>query len=40
MSAQEERDALTLPLALYDHVPRVLRESPDGVPPRRGDSQR
>nr|WTB30013.1 hypothetical protein OG781_11415 [Streptomyces sp. NBC_00830] len=38
MSAQEERDALTLPLALYDHALRLLRESPDGVPPRRGRS--
>lgn len=38
VSAQEERDALTLPLALYDHALRLLRESPDGVPPRRGRS--
>lgn len=36
MSAQEERDALTLPLALYDRALRLLRESPDGVPRRRG----
>ncbi|MER6047751.1 hypothetical protein ABT168_09840 [Streptomyces sp. NPDC001793] len=36
MSAQEERDARTLPPALYDHALRLLRESPDGVPPRRG----
>lgn len=36
MSAQEERDALTLPPALYDHALYLLRESPDGVPPRRG----
>jgi hypothetical protein len=36
VSAQEERDALTFPHALYDHALRVLRESPDGVPPRRG----
>ncbi|MGW7041464.1 hypothetical protein ACWGDT_01830 [Streptomyces avermitilis] len=36
MSAQEERDALTLPLALHDYALHLLRESPDGVPPRRG----
>ncbi|MDH6229109.1 hypothetical protein [Streptomyces sp. MJP52] len=36
MSAQEERDALTPPTALYDHALRLLRESPDGFPPRRG----
>ncbi|MFF8785189.1 hypothetical protein [Streptomyces sp. NPDC015125] len=36
MSAQEERDALTLPSALYDYALHVLRESPEGVPPRRG----
>ncbi|MEU6243884.1 hypothetical protein [Streptomyces sp. NPDC047024] len=36
MSAQEERDALTPPTALYDHALRLLRESPDGVPTRRG----
>ncbi|MFF1707142.1 hypothetical protein [Streptomyces sp. NPDC058252] len=36
MSAQEERDALTLPPALYDHALHLLRQSPDGVPPRRG----
>ncbi|MFJ9817576.1 hypothetical protein ACIRU3_20350 [Streptomyces sp. NPDC101151] len=36
MSAQEERSALTPPTALYDHVLHLLRESPGGVPPRRG----
>ncbi|WP_331743709.1 hypothetical protein OH809_44885 (plasmid) [Streptomyces sp. NBC_00873] len=36
MSAQEERNALTPPTALYDHALHLLRESPDGVPPRRG----
>lgn len=36
MSAQEERDALTLPPALYDQALHVLRDSPDGVPPLRG----
>ncbi|MEU9370842.1 hypothetical protein AB0D71_40575 [Streptomyces avermitilis] len=36
MSAQEERDALTLPLAPYDYALHLLRESPDGLPPRRG----
>ncbi|MER5688998.1 hypothetical protein [Streptomyces sp. NPDC002205] len=36
MSAQEERDALTLPPALYDRALHLLPESPDGVPPRRG----
>ncbi|WP_433436006.1 hypothetical protein [Nonomuraea sp. CA-141351] len=36
MSAQEERNALTPPPALYDHALHLLRESPDGVPPRRG----
>ncbi|MFI9048299.1 hypothetical protein [Streptomyces sp. NPDC053427] len=36
MSAQEERDALGLPPALYDHALDLLRTSPDGVPPRRG----
>ncbi|MEU2791184.1 hypothetical protein [Streptomyces sp. NPDC007100] len=36
MSAQEERDALALPPALYGHALRLLRESPDGVPVRRG----
>ncbi|MFG2479843.1 hypothetical protein [Streptomyces fagopyri] len=36
MSAQEERDALTLPPALYDHALRLLRECPGEVPPRRG----
>lgn len=36
MSAQEERDALTLPLALYDYALHLLRESRDGVPPPRG----
>ncbi|MFF3565260.1 hypothetical protein ACFYXS_34975 [Streptomyces sp. NPDC002574] len=36
MNAQEERDALTLPPALYDRALRMLRESPDGLPPRRG----
>lgn len=36
MSAQEERDALTLPPALYDYALHLLHESPDGIPPRRG----
>ncbi|MEU0432010.1 hypothetical protein ABZ153_10295 [Streptomyces sp. NPDC006290] len=36
MSVQEERNALTPRTALYDHALRLLRESPDGVPPRRG----
>jgi hypothetical protein len=36
VSAQEERDALTPPTALYDHALHLLRGSPDGVPPRRG----
>ncbi|WP_330456496.1 hypothetical protein OIB37_06090 [Streptomyces sp. NBC_00820] len=36
MSAQEERGALTPPTALYDHALRLLRASPDGVPPQRG----
>ncbi|WP_431961144.1 hypothetical protein [Actinacidiphila sp. bgisy160] len=36
MSAQEERKALTPPTALYDHALRLLRESPEGVPLRRG----
>lgn len=36
MSAREERDALTLPPALYDRVVRLSRRSPDGLPPRRG----
>ncbi|MFD5030449.1 hypothetical protein ACFWM0_08505 [Streptomyces sp. NPDC058405] len=36
MSAQEERDALTLPHSLYEHALRLLREAPDGIPPRRG----
>ncbi|MFI1423107.1 hypothetical protein ACH4VX_35155 [Streptomyces sp. NPDC020731] len=36
MSAQEERDALALPLALYDHALCLLRESPEGAPLRRG----
>lgn len=36
MSAQEERNALTPPTALHDHALHLLRESPDGVPPRRG----
>ncbi|WP_329192387.1 MULTISPECIES: hypothetical protein [unclassified Streptomyces] len=36
MSAQEERNALTLPPALYDQALHLLRESPDGVPPPRG----
>ncbi|WP_327424548.1 hypothetical protein OG763_39855 [Streptomyces sp. NBC_01230] len=36
MSAQEERDTLTLPAALYDQALHFLRDSPDGVPPRRG----
>ncbi|WP_326570529.1 hypothetical protein OIE69_04015 [Actinacidiphila glaucinigra] len=38
MSAREERDALTLPPALYDRALHLLRESPDGLPPRRGHS--
>ncbi|GAA3494624.1 hypothetical protein GCM10019016_017240 [Streptomyces prasinosporus] len=36
MSAREERDALALPLPLYDHALHLLRESPDGFPSRRG----
>ncbi|MCZ1012624.1 hypothetical protein O1L68_43880 [Streptomyces lydicus] len=36
MSAQEERDALTLPPALYDYALHLLHTSPDGIPPRRG----
>lgn len=36
MSAQEERNALTLPPALYDYALHLLQESPDGAPPRRG----
>ncbi|MEV5732707.1 hypothetical protein [Streptomyces sp. NPDC052292] len=36
MSAREERDALTPPTALYDHALRLLRDSPGGVPRRRG----
>ncbi|MFD7709330.1 hypothetical protein [Streptomyces sp. NPDC059786] len=36
MSAQEERDALTPPTALYDHALRLLRKSPGEVPPLRG----
>ncbi|WP_369360826.1 hypothetical protein [Streptomyces sp. cg2] len=36
MSAQEERNALTSPTALYDHALHLLRESADGAPPRRG----
>lgn len=36
VSAQEERNALTLPPALYDQALHLLRESPDGVPPPRG----
>ncbi|MGW4890786.1 hypothetical protein ACWEQL_00740 [Kitasatospora sp. NPDC004240] len=43
MSAQEERDALDLPPAppaLYDHARALLRECPDGLPPRRGLSVR
>lgn len=38
MSAREERDALALPTALYDRALHLLRESPDGLPPRRGHS--
>ncbi|MGP3633592.1 hypothetical protein ACTU45_09515 [Streptomyces sp. 24-1644] len=36
MSAQEERDALALPLALHDRALLLLREAPHGVPARRG----
>ncbi|MER7756302.1 hypothetical protein [Kitasatospora sp. NPDC097643] len=36
MSAQDERDALGLPPALYEHALRLLGESPDGVPPGNG----
>ncbi|WP_055691279.1 hypothetical protein [Streptomyces prasinus] len=39
MSAQEERNALTVPTALYDQALHLLRESPEGVPPRRGHSR-
>ncbi|MFE0646220.1 hypothetical protein ACFW2Y_32135 [Streptomyces sp. NPDC058877] len=36
MSAPDERPALAPPIALYDHVQRLLRESSDAVPPPRG----
>ncbi|MFC9325544.1 hypothetical protein [Kitasatospora sp. NPDC057015] len=36
MSAREERSALTVPTALYEHARQLLRESPDGFPSRRG----
>ncbi|MFJ4920875.1 hypothetical protein [Streptomyces sp. NPDC088725] len=36
MSAQEERDALALPPALYDQALHLLSQSPEQVPPRRG----
>ncbi|MEU1510843.1 hypothetical protein ABZ490_01580 [Streptomyces sp. NPDC005811] len=36
MSGQEERGAPDLPIALYDRAVRLARESPDGLPPRRG----
>ncbi|MET9890240.1 hypothetical protein ABZZ47_08460 [Streptomyces sp. NPDC006465] len=36
MSPQEEREALTPPLALYDYVQRLLGKSPEGDPPGRG----
>ncbi|MFF9819014.1 hypothetical protein [Streptomyces sp. NPDC014006] len=36
MSAQEERNGLTPPTALYDRALHLLRESPEAGPPRRG----
>lgn len=35
MSAQDEREALTSSPALYDRARRLLRESPDRLPPER-----
>ncbi|MFI1968345.1 hypothetical protein [Streptomyces cinnamoneus] len=36
MTAQEQRDALTRPLALHDHIQRRLRDALGELPPRRG----
>ncbi|MER5639056.1 hypothetical protein ABT095_19075 [Kitasatospora sp. NPDC002227] len=36
MTTPAERSALTPPTALHDHAARLLRESPGGLPPRRG----
>ncbi len=35
MSAQDEREALTGPPSIYDQARRLLRESPDRLPPER-----
>lgn len=36
LSAEEEREALARPPALYDHALSLLREAPGGIPSRRG----